>query len=363
MFLFAALLLFVFLVGYMLSRHPQFGKSATGARLQRMQSSAQYRNGAFQNMSETPSLTDGATILSVLGDFIFKRHPRVKPAAPIPIVQTNVSSIPLTENILVWFGHSSYYMQVDGKRVLVDPVLGSSASPVSFTTKAFAGAAAYRPGDMPAIDYLFITHDHYDHLDYETIMELQPRVGKVICGLGTGAHLEHWGFNPANIIELDWQEEVELGEGLKVHCVPARHFSGRNFKRNATLWSSFALLTPTLRIFIGGDSGYDTHFKQAGQSFGPFDLAILENGQYNASWKYIHMMPEEVVQAAIDLRADSLLPVHSGKFALANHAWDEPLVRIAAAATTAGVRLVTPMIGEPLRIKDRAQTFSAWWKD
>lgn len=237
-------------------------------------------------------------------------------------------------------------MQIDGKKFLIDPVLSGSASPIKSTAKAFDGTDIYKPEDIPDLDYLFISHDHWDHLDYETVLALKPKVKKIICGLGTATHLQHWGYNPADIVEKDWNEHADLEEGFSVAITPARHFSGRSFKRNQVLWVSFVLKTPTKKIYLGADSGYDTHFKEIGEQHGPFDLALLECGQYNKNWKYIHMMPEETIQAAIDLKATVAMPVHWGKFALANHAWHEPIARASAAAKGKQVPIITPMIGE-----------------
>ncbi|HEY4154370.1 MAG TPA: MBL fold metallo-hydrolase [Puia sp.] len=266
-------------------------------------------------------------------------------------------------DVLVWFGHSSYFIQLDGKRILVDPVFSGSASPFSFSVKAFEGTDIYTTDDIPVIDYLFISHDHWDHLDYETIIKLKPRVKKVICGLGTGEHLEYWGYHQDLIIEKDWDGQIDPGDGFQVHAVPARHFSGRGLIRNKAIWTAFVLQTPTMQILIGGDSGYDKHFAAIGEQFGPFDLVILENGQYDKSWKYIHMMPEEVLQAAEDLNAKRLLPVHSCKFAIANHAWDDPLKKITELGKTRDVAIITPRIGEAVYLKDPAQVFMEWWKN
>lgn len=197
-------------------------------------------------------------------------------------------------------------------------------------------------------------------MDYQTLRKLKPRTGKIITGLGTGAHLERWGFSPDQLIEKDWNESADLGDGFIVNTTPARHFSGRGFKRQQALWLSFVLQTPRHKIFLGGDSGYDTHFKKIGEEHGPFDLAILECGQYNKSWKHIHMMPEELIQAAHDLRAEKLLPVHWGKFTLSTHDWDEPIKRVSAAAKAAALPLLTPRIGEPVYL-DEANGFSEWW--
>jgi L-ascorbate metabolism protein UlaG (beta-lactamase superfamily) len=216
--------------------------------------------------------------------------------------------------------------------------------------------------ELPTIDFLFISHDHWDHLDYETITKLKSKVKKVITGLGTGEHLEHWGYDTSAIIEKEWNEEIDLGDGFIANTTPARHFSGRGLRRQPSLWTSFVLRTPTLKIFIGGDSGYDTHFATIGEKFGPFDLVLLECGQYNKNWKYIHSMPEEVLKEAQELKAKRLMPVHWGKFSLALHAWDEPIIKIYALSKAANLPLVTPLIGEEVNLKDPDQKFSAWWE-
>ncbi|RZL17655.1 MAG: MBL fold metallo-hydrolase, partial [Pedobacter sp.] len=269
--------------------------------------------------------------------------------------------LPLDSNVLVWFGHSSYFMQIDGKRILVDPVFSGNASPVPETVKAFKGTDRYKVEDLPAIDYLIISHDHYDHVDYETLTKLKNKTKKVICGLGVGADFEAWGYPLANILEKDWDETVDLGNGFFIHTTPARHFSGRGFTRNNTLWMSYVFQSPTMKIFIGGDGGYDTHFAKIGKKFGPIDLAILEDGQYDVKWKYIHLLPEQVLKAAKDLNAKQLFPVHSSKFVLANHPWDEPLVKITELNKITKIPLVTPMIGEFVYLKKPNQIFKPWW--
>lgn len=341
----------------------KFGKTPSGERLERIKKSPNYRDGSFQNQHHTPDLAEDATYYSVMKEFLFGKKERNKPVDEIPHTKIDLLKLNKDENILVWFGHSSYFMQLDGKTFLVDPVLSGAASPIKFTTRAFKGTDVYSVSDFPAIDYLFISHDHYDHLDYETIMELKPKVKKIITGLGTGVHFELWGFDKNLITEEDWNTKIELGDGFVAHTTPARHFSGRGFSRNRALWTSFVLQTPTQKIYIGGDSGYDTHFAEIGKTHGGFDLAILENGQYDKNWKYIHMMPEEVVQAAKDLNAKRLFPVHSSKFALANHAWDEPLNRVSAEAESQKFPIITPIIGEKVNLKDSTQVFKQWWKN
>jgi len=358
-----ALLIITILVAtvYLFMQQPQFGKIPSGERLERIKKSPNYKDGAFQNLNHTPDLTEGATFLSVMKEFLFSKNEAKKPNQLVPSTKTDLLHLNPIEDVIVWFGHSSYFMQIDGKRILVDPVLSGSASPISFTTKAFKGTDMYSPDDFPEIDYLFISHDHWDHLDYKTIMKLKPKIKKIICGLGTGAHFEHWGFDTDMIIEQDWNETIVLDNGFKVHTVSARHFSGRGFTRNKALWMSYVLQTPTAKIFIGGDSGYDNHFGDIGNEFGPFDLAILENGQYDKSWKYIHMMPHEVIEAVKDLKAKTLFPVHSGKFVLANHDWNEPLTKIAALAEGNDFSLMTPQIGEKTDLKQSVK-FNNWWE-
>ncbi len=340
---------------------PIFGKTSNGERLNRIHHSPNYKDGSFQNQSFTPVMAEDVSGFTVLKDGLFHRSKRSKPTGTLPSKKINLKTLDPQKDKLVWFGHSSYFMQIDGKRMLVDPVFSGHASPFSFMVKSFEGSDVYSADDMPVIDYLFITHDHWDHLDYQTVLKLKSKVGKIITSLGTGAHFESWGFDPEKIIEKDWNEQAILDTGFVVTATPARHFSGRGFKRNQAIWVSFVLQTPSKKIFIGGDSGYDTHFARIGAEHGPFDLALLECGQYNNSWRYIHTMPEQTVQAAIDLKAKSFMPVHWGKFALALHAWDEPIERVTKEAHRLNVPIVHPMIGAELNLNELDST-PEWWK-
>lgn len=350
-------------VVYLYTRLPKFGKKPSGKRLQNLQKSPNYKYGKFQNISHTPNLTEGANFFGVFYQFFFKRNPTRIPNKEIPSIKTNLLNLSIDQDVLIWFGHSSYFIQLDGKRILVDPVLSGDASPLPGFNKSFNGSDIYGIADFPEIDYLFITHDHYDHLDYKTIRDIRPKIKQVICGLGTGSHLERWGYSHHIILEKDWHETFELAKGFMVSTTSARHFSGRGFIRNNTLWLSFVLQTPTHKLFIGGDSGYDTHFNDIGNKYGPFDLAILENGQYDLNWRYIHALPDEVLRAAEELKAKKIFPVHSGKFALANHSWDEPLAKITTLNKNVNIPLITPMIGEVVYLKDNQQQFKQWWSD
>lgn len=344
MIVFVSIIAVLFIVIFTFVRQPKFGNLPDG-RLIKIRNSPNFKNGKFQNLNPTPDLAEGANYFTVIKDFLFNKSSRNIPSHVIPSNKTDLLTLDLTKNVLVWFGHSSYFIQVDGKKILVDPVFSGAASPIKYTTQSFRGTDVYTAEDMPDIDYLFISHDHWDHLDYETVVKLQHKVKKVITGLGVGSHLQYWGYTIDQIIEKDWNEEITLAPGFIVNTTPARHFSGREFKRNRSLWMSFVLRTPSMKLFLGGDSGFDTHFKIIGDAFGPFDLAILECGQYNRYWKYIHMMPEEVIQAGIDLKATTILPVHWSKFALSLHAWDEPIIRISAESKRRNMPIITPMIG------------------
>lgn len=330
-------------------------------RNQKIQHSKNFRNGKFQNINPTPALTEGYGYLQVLYEFFFKKVSYRRPPVPLPAIKTNLLELDPAEDILVWFGHSSYFIQIDGKKFLVDPVFSGNASPLRSSNTSFKGSDIYSVQDLPEIDFLVITHDHYDHADFPTLVQLPIKTGRVICGLGVGHHLEKWGFSAEQILEQDWNDQINLWEGFKAYIRPARHFSGRGMIRNNTLWMSVLLQTPSMKIYIGGDSGYDTHFAEIGKQFDGIDLAILENGQYDIKWKYIHMLPDEVLKAGKDLRAKRILPVHSAKFAMANHAWDEPLKRITDLNKDARLPLITPMIGEKVRLKDPDQLFSSWW--
>lgn len=331
-------------------------------RKERIRNSRNFKAGKFQNLSFTPALTEGYGYFKVFYEFFFKTVNDRRPLRPIPSTKTNLFDLAAAEDVLIWFGHSSYFMQVDGRRFLVDPVFSGNASPLRGSNTSFNGSDIYNVQDIPGIDYLIITHDHYDHADYPTLVQLPEKVGRVLCGLGVGRYLEKWGFKPEQILEHDWEEEVVLEDEFKAFIKPARHFSGRGLIRNNTLWMSVLLQTPSMKIYVGGDSGYDTHFAQIGEQFGEIDLAILENGQYDIKWKYIHMLPDEVLKAGKDLNAKKILPVHSAKFAMANHAWNEPLKRVTALNKDLNLPLITPMIGEKVLLRNPKQQFTNWWE-
>jgi len=295
----------------------------------------------------------------VMKDFLFRKKPNNKPIQNIPAQKLKLN-VNIQEPKITWFGHSSYLLQIQGKNILVDPVFSGHASPFSFSVNAFKGTNIYTVNDFPEIDVLLISHDHYDHLDYKTIKQLKTKVKSVVTSLGVGSHFEKWGYSPNIIHELDWWEKMEI-DSFKFTATPSRHFSGRGLKRNITLWSSFVLETKDKTIYLGGDSGYDTHFKKIGEHFKSFDLAILECGQYNNAWHYIHMFPNEVIQAAKDLNTKILMPVHWGKFALAFHAWNESISTVINIAEKEKTPLLSPAIGETVSINNSYTNL--WWKN
>ncbi|SDL70971.1 MBL fold metallo-hydrolase [Chryseobacterium taihuense] len=363
MIYFLIIIAVLFVSAYFILSSEVFGANPKGKRRERILQSKNFRNKQFQNQSFTPQFAEGYSMPKVMSEFFLgKKDPLLKPAQPIPAIHSDLKNLPKDKDVFVWLGHSSYFLKIEGVSFLIDPVLSKYGSPFPIFNKAFEGSDIFKPEDIPAIDYLVITHDHYDHLDFPTVKAIRHRVKKVILSLGVGAHFERWGYAEDQLIEEDWGTVVELKKEFKIIFTPARHFSGRKFSRNNTLWTSYVLQSPSVKIFLGGDSGYDTHFKNIGKDFGPFDLAILENGQYNEAWKYIHALPEDVIQASLDINAKNIIPVHSGKFALALHPWNEPLQKVTSLAKEHNIKVLTPKIGEVLELHNDETTFEAWWK-
>ncbi|MDB5119983.1 MAG: putative Zn-dependent hydrolase of beta-lactamase fold protein [Sphingobacteriales bacterium] len=335
-----------------------FGKKPAGKVLYKLKRSPNYKNGAFQNLSPTEVTLKSTSILKMMKDFATKPKSAAPPVT-LPSVKTDLTALKAASPTIVWFGHSSYLIKYEEQTILVDPVFSGNASPVSFFGKSFAGSDVYTPEDFPEIDIIILTHDHYDHLDYKTILKFKSKTKHFYTPLGVGEHLKHWGVAESKITELDWWQKTPIEKGELI-ATPARHFSGRGITRNNSLWSSFVLKLADYSIYIGSDSGYDSHFKEIGNLYGPFDIAILETGQYNTNWPYIHMMPEQAVQAAIDLGASVILPVHWAKFSLALHNWNEPIQRVIKTASDLNVKVTTPLIGEPIILKS-SYPDKVWW--
>jgi L-ascorbate metabolism protein UlaG (beta-lactamase superfamily) len=355
----AILIIVLTLTVYLYMQQAVFGKLPSGERLEKIKTSPQYKDG-FVNASNTPALAEGASYTKIILRSL-KGNPAATPTDSLPVVKSEFPLVTGKQPVITWFGHSSYLIQVDGLNLLMDPVFSMRASFAQYIgPKAYPGTMQYSVADLPSIDAVMISHDHYDHLDYNSILELNKKTKHFYVPLGVGSHLEHWGIEASRITELDWWQGATMPSGMQLTATPARHFSGRGFTRNKTLWASYVLNTGSYKLYLGGDSGYDTHFKQIGEKLGPFDLAILENGQYDANWPYIHMMPEQTVQATIDLDAKVLFPVHWGKYTLALHPWNESAIRVRQAADDRKVQVTMPRIGEQI-VVDSKYPSEKWW--
>ncbi len=326
-------------VGLVVLSHPAFGLWRHRS-MERVQASPNYRDGMFRNQLPTPQFTGNESGIKQIWNFMTRPNPERVPQEPIPAVKTDLKSLPTDSDWLVWFGHSSYLFCLNGKRYLVDPLL-KPEWPSSMMLKAFPGTDIYRPDDLPDIDVLIITHEHWDHMDYATLRDIRDRVTHVICPLGIADYLRYWGYADETITEMDW---YEASKGIT--CLPSRHFSNRLLgKRNQTLWASFMVEAAGRKIYIGGDGGYDKRFAEIHKRFGAVDLAFLENGQYNANWKYIHTTPEDLEKVILDIQAKQVFTVHHDKFALSVHPWSEPDSVAHNIATKHNIRLLDSLIG------------------
>lgn len=349
-------------LGFFYIKQAKFGQLPEGEQLKRIEKSPNYKDGQFHNLIEKPTITEGYSFIGEIYTSLFKKFPRTTPAVVLPSIKTNLKTIPIDSNVIVWFGHSSFFLQVDGIKILVDPIFSGNASPIPGSVTAYKGSDIYTADDMPEIDYLLISHDHYDHLDYETILALQTRVKKVVCGLGVGAHFKLWGYQPQQIVEKDWNEKLAVAKDFNIHVESTHHDGGRGFTRSKALWLSFLIQAPSMKVYYSGDGGYDDRFERIGKKYGEIDWAIMECGQYNKAWHSVHELPEEVAKATVQLNAKNLLPVHHSKFTLARHPWDEPLIKISEYSKNQPYRLATPMIGEVVQLNNGQQVFNAWWK-
>jgi L-ascorbate metabolism protein UlaG (beta-lactamase superfamily) len=315
-------------------------------RLQRISQSAQYRGGKFV---DTLPRQEPNTVAA--GKRWLRGVPHSQPDAPLPVLARQTSDFeapPVSELRITWFGHSSLLVEIEGKRILVDPVWGDRCSPSSVVGPTRFHAVALPIDALPALDAVVISHDHYDHLDYPSILALKERpLLRFIVPLGVGAHLEYWGISPARITELDWWQSTEL-DGLRLVATPARHFSGRGLGADRTLWSGWVLLGQRRRVYYSGDTAMFEGFAQIGERLGPFDATLIEVGAYDAMWADVHLGPEQAVQAHRSVRGGVLLPVHWGTFDLALHSWVEPAERVLAAAALEAVVVVTPRPGESI---------------
>ena len=335
---------------------PVFGGSQSMESLQRINNSRNFVEGKFANQMATSVSTRSPDRKSSIMDWVFQQDDK-NPTKPLP--SRLFSSSRLTEGKFAWLGHSTLLMKTNSVVMMPDPVF-HRASPVPVIGNPFPVQHPISINDLPAVDAVIISHDHYDHLDHQAIRILSKRVDHFFVPLGVRAHLERWGVDSRNITELDWYES-EVYRGVRLTLAPARHFSGRGlWDRDSTLWGSWIISSDSLNVYFSGDSGYSDTFKIIGQRYGPFDIAFLENGAYNLDWAQIHLMPEETVQASIDLKARLLFPIHWSKFDLALHPWDEPAIRLTREATIRNVTVASPLIGEVFDVRNYPET--RWWE-
>lgn len=348
-------------VALYLTSAPQLGGKVNEAVKKRLQKSLHFKDGKFVNLVPTPM---PAPNFSTMVEFFKKVEGRTPEKTTITkAFEANqlLTNKHLDDIQFSWFGHSSVLLKMEGKTVLFDPVFGERASMVSFAgPKKYEYSNDVQVEDLPTIDAVLISHDHYDHLDYPTIKKLKDRVNRFFVPLGVGVHLERWGVPKAHIVELDWWQEAVLDD---FHLVlsPTRHFSGRGItNRDKTLWGAWSVIGLRSKVFFSGDSGYFDGFKEVGEKYGPYDLAFIECGQYNEEWANIHMMPEESAQVGEDLNARQVVPIHWGKFTLSLHQWTEPIERFLAAARSKNYRVITPVPGDVVALSHTSSR--SWWK-
>ncbi|VAW19860.1 Outer membrane protein romA [hydrothermal vent metagenome] len=341
---------------------PQFGEGATKGQKIGYAKSGHYENGKFINQNPTAmDIHYWELIKEMLGGAGNRKPGKnivVEKTGPAVIEDRNTDVTRLT-----WFGHSTFLLEMGGRKILIDPMLGETPSPHSLIgSKRYSKELPIEIEQLPFIDAVILSHDHYDHLDYKSIQKLKGKVGQYFTPLGVGNHLAGWGVAKEKINELNWWEDIEF-DSIKLVCTPARHFSGRGlFDRATTLWCSWVIIGGGSNIFFSGDSGYDTHFKKIGEKYGPFDISLMECGQYHKDWKLFHMMPEETVQASIDLKSKLVLPIHWGAFTLALHDWTDPVERITKKAGELNLPVTTPKIGEPVILGNTTAPTERWWE-
>lgn len=339
----------------------QFGGKITNAQKEKYARSKQWDGTKFVNLEVTTMEISWQNIPKLLYKQFCEKKER-EPKAPIPIIPFDKTSFlhPMDTMKFIWYGHSAILMRISGLTLLIDPMLGPNTSPIApFATKRFSENTLDLIDEFPEIDLLLLSHDHYDHLDYDSIKKLKSKTKHFYVALGVARHLIKWGVDASKITEFDWWQ-LNTYEGIDITFTPTRHFSGRGLTdRSKSLWGGWAFKTAEENIWFSGDSGYGTHFKEIGKRLGPFDFAFMECGQYNKNWHEIHMYPEESVQAAMDARAHKIMPVHWAGFALAQHDWTDPINRFIQEATKQNIAYGHPAIGALFSYYEMVN--NRWW--
>ncbi|PHF62526.1 hypothetical protein COI40_01385 [Bacillus wiedmannii] len=315
----------------------------------------------YMNQIHTDVSFKPKDIIGLMTDY-FKMKSKLRPLKNLPIVLSDKNNESLES--VTWFGHSASLLKIEGKTLLLDPMFGDASSPFPlFNSKRYSDVFSLEREDLQEIDAIIISHNHYDHLNYKSIMQLKDRTKHFYVPTGVAQYLIKWGVSPSKISEHNWWDEITF-DNIKLVCAPARHFSGRSMTdRDCSLWCSWLILGQETKVFFSGDSGYAPHFKEIGDKYGPFDLTLMECGQYDPRWSAIHMLPEETVQAHIDVKGELLLPIHWGAFTLSLHEWSDPIERVTKEAKRLGVNIATPQIGESITLKSTDYPSSAWWRE
>ena len=332
--------------------------------MEKIENSKQYKDGKFINYKVNPdNMMNIAKMIPTAWDFLVTDNDR-KPDKKLPTQRIDFEQIKNAKDNelkVTWVGHSSQIINFDGKIILTDPVYDNKT--VFMGPSRYNGDVPLSLDEIPEIDLVLISHNHYDHFNSMTLEKIHPKVKQFIVPLMVGAQLENLGIPREKITELDWWDEITPFDHFLVAFTPTQHFSGRGiFDRDKTLWGSYVIQGPYHKIYFSGDSGYFEGFKQIGDKYGPFDYTFMECGAYNEKWHFVHMYPEETVQAHIDLKGKILQPMHWGTFDLALHSWYDPMIRVAKAADSLGIKLSTPIVGKTITINENLMT-KRWWED
>lgn len=344
----------------------QFGSNPAGTRLERIHRSPNFDGNIFVNSVDTNLTFEFSHITDMLGRSIFGKTSRV-PKAEIPVRRLDKSAFDDTpENGLriTSMGHSTLLIEIDGKRILTDPIWSERCSPSTLFGPVRFHSPPIPLDELPQIDIVLISHDHYDHLDKETVISLSKTGTLFVVPLGVGSHLENWKIDPSQIVELDWWESFKASDkGINFTATPARHFSGRGLtNRYSTLWASWVIISPNHRVYFSGDTGPFPGFSEIGEKFGPFDVTLIKIAAYDRAWPEVHINPEQAVDAHIALKGKLLIPIHWGTFNLAYHDWFEPANRVVEAAEKNAIRLAIPRFGEMVDPSD-PPPLEKWWEE
>ena len=356
------IILLITIVGSIfMNTSPQFGGKPSEESLVRIENSPNFNGeGTFKN-EELTLATTGMKLSSFPKFFTNGDNKVPENELPQKKITKDYFNNELEQPRITWFGHSAMFIEMEGTNIFIDPMLGDVPAPHPLLGNSrFNKELPISIENLPEIDLVLISHDHYDHLDYGSIQQLKNKVKQFYVPLGIKAHLTEWGVAEDKIKEFDWWEKSSIN-GIEFISTPARHFSGRGFTRNNTLWCSWVLKSNNNSIYFSGDSGYGKHFKEIGEKYGPFDFAMMECGQYNEQWAHIHMMPEETVQASVDVQAKVMMPIHWGAFKLALHEWTDPVTRSTRKAEELNVKIATPIIGEAILLNNENYPKNKWW--